>query len=176
MFLNSETVKQGLFSQQVAGYAMMVSELENLMWPILEGDTDYNYELNNEGVKELEYPANNDPKACYKKIIEYDKKYKIIAKRFWRFGLMPIIPTALNMITRTQKYDKFRQRIKAQSIKYLDLFGEELIDYIRNKRAGKETAEMREKDYSDIYRSFLKTSKIDYDDLEEDVLAFVEEN
>jgi hypothetical protein len=176
MFLNSGAVKEGLFAQQIAGYAAMINELENLMWPILSGDEDYAYELKFNGVEILEYPVSNDPQVCYKKIIDYDQKYKIIAKRFWRFGLMPIVPTSLNMITRTQKYDKFKQRIKAQAIKYLDLFGEDLIEHIRKKRDTRTPAELREADYSKIYRDFLKASKIDYDDLEEDVLAFVEEN
>lgn len=176
MFLNSGAVKEGLFAQQIAGYASMINELENLMWPILSGDEDYFYELDLQGVKQLDYPVSNDPQVCYKNIVEYDQKYKIIAKRFWRFGLMPIVPTSLNMITRTQKYDKFKQRIKAQAIKYLDLFGEDLIEHIKKKRDKRTPAELREADYSKIYRDFLKASKIDYDDLEEDVLAFVEEN
>jgi len=177
LFLNSQALKSGLFAQQVAGYATMINELENLMWPILEGDKDYKYELQEGEVEDLEYPKSNAEKSCFEAIKTYDRKYKIIAKRFWRFGLMPVVSTTLNMITRTQKYDKFRQRIRAQAIKYLDMYGEDLIDYIRNERGqSRKPSELREKDYSEAYRGFLKSQKIDYDDLEEDVIAFVEEN
>jgi hypothetical protein len=176
MFLNSTAIKEGLFQQQVAGYAKLVEELENLMWPILEGDLDYQYEVDHEEVKKIGYPKNNDAKQCFEYVGLVDEKYKIISKRFWRFGLMPIVSTNLNMITRTQKYDKFKQRIKAQAMKYLDMYGEDLVDYIKEKRDKKEAQEMKEADYSIIYRDFLKSTKMDYDDMEEDVLAFVEEN
>jgi hypothetical protein len=176
MYLNSSSVKEGLLGQQVAGYAQLVDELENLMWPILCGDEEYFYELNQQGLEKTEYPTSNDAKPCFDYVNKINKKYKIISKRFYRFGLMPIVPTSLNLITRTQKYEKFKNRIKAQSLKYLDLFGEELIEELRKKRQGKLPSETREAEYSKIYREYLKTKNLQNEDLEDDVLAFIETN
>jgi hypothetical protein len=169
-------LEQAKFDTQAVGYALLVNQLESVMHPVLQGDEFYEQEIHEEGLEVIRFPVNNTPQAVYEYIMLCDKKVKIMSKRFFRFGLIPIVPTSLSLLTRTQKYSKFKDRIKAQAIKYVDLYGEDLVDYVRNKREGKTPKEIKEMAYSDTYLAFLKQAKVKYEEMEEDAVDYIEEH
>lgn len=178
LFLEGD-ISKGTFNVKVLGYATIVSQMEAIMHPILAQDIDYAYEIQKQGLDKLEPPTDGDYKKCYEFILKVNKKIEILAKRFSRLGLMPQVPTTLSLITKTQKYEKFKKRIGAQAIKYIDLHGEDLVKYIREKRANRDTPinpnDVSELEYSVMYRQYLSRKGIMQEELEDNVNNITEE-
>lgn len=174
MFNTSDNVGSNpKYEVQALGYMLMIESLEKKMYPVLAGDSSYSEEV---GQLELPVSCVNEPHAAANFILKWNEKLQVIAKRFYRFGLVPQLPTTLNMITRNQKYEKFRERIKAQAVKMIDLYGSELVEEVRKRRENKakRIEEMKETEYSEIYREYLAQAKTPFESLEDSVSDYVE--
>lgn len=178
LFLEGD-ISKGTFNVKVLGYATIVSQMESIMHPILAQDAEYKYELQQQGLMNIEPPTDGDYKKCYEFILKINKKIEILSKRFSRLGLMPQVPTSLSMITRTQKYEKFKRRIGAQAIKYIDLHGEELLEFVRKRRLERDTVVnpegFSEAEYAKAYMVFLAKKGLQQEELDDDGDNFAED-
>lgn len=173
MYNTSDPTANKQYNVQALGYKVMIDSLEKKMWAVLGGDNNYVNEL-----ADLNLPDScpNNPDAATDFIVKWNEKLAVLSKRFFRFGLIPQLPTTLNMITRNQRYDKFRERIKAQAIKMIDLYGSELVEEVRKKREAKQktSEETPEHEYSEIYREYLANAKTPFEQLEEDNTGLID--